>query len=153
MVAPVFAAKIRHFSMGEEVAIVSRKVRKLLLLLLLFFALTIQFICLWMSNYRMALPVSASEVKEHSVNLFVDYQDYLTAKISEAEFEKYVRRFGFSKSDKPAFFSADFAPEWWIDCPEDVEVLFKEWEHSGRKKIFAQIFYYQGKMYLLEYSI
>lgn len=65
---------------------------------------------------RRNLPWSATEVREHYVEMFVDYAYYLRARMDQDELPKYVRRLGLAV-DMTTRLSLDRAkgdlPSWW----------------------------------------
>ncbi len=97
--------------------------------------------------YRKALSWTAANVREHAVtDLFIpDFQYFLRADISEAQFTKYVGYYDLkSEVASPYFALQGNAPAWWVPTPIEHEIFSAE---SGGWRMSAV--YDKGTMWVV----
>ncbi|XZE35624.1 hypothetical protein SH501x_001126 [Pirellulaceae bacterium SH501] len=83
----------------------------------------------WRTSARRNLPWSATDVREHYVDMFVDYAYYLRARIDEDDFPGYARRLGLAV-DSNTMVSLDKAngdlPSWWTPSSERDKLYLRQ---------------------------
>jgi len=77
---------------------------------------------------RRNLPWSATDVREHYVDMFVDYAYYLRARIDEDEFPGYARRLGLALNATTSSLDPanDDLPSWWTPSSERGKVYSRQ---------------------------
>ena len=104
------------------------------------------------NTYRAALPASAQNVQDTSVDLFPDWEYYLKADISPEEFDAYVQELGVPVCQAEDHIWIGWhtfsAPEWW-DPTSDTG---KTYCQNRNGDIWEMAKYENGHLYLRAYS-
>ncbi len=110
--------------------------------------------CFGEENARMMLPVSATEVHEHTWNIIFppDFCYFLKAKIDKDEFEAFKKKLKFipAPEDKRKWLGykfSDIKKKWWDPC-DTSEGTFYDPNPSNSQKAYMK--YENGYVYYVE---
>lgn len=104
------------------------------------------------TRFRRSLPLGATEIREHYVDLFVDHEYYLSSRISYDEFLSYVENLS-CKHVEGVGIGNDFlisgrkSPPWWPKIANTDDVY-----ESRQNQLTVRLVYFEGKLFLLAYT-
>ena len=98
---------------------------------------------------RRALPYSASQIREHKIDLFVDYVYLMKADITSKQFDNFVLQMSMTKpSTSESWNSWDLkVPSWWNPPTSPAVIYIREVEDDTQ-----QATYHNGSIFFQAWS-